>query len=66
MAHPTLDCKYFIGQTGLFCISDFTGTYYYTHELLGVYYMNTLIKANNGTTITPKKCQGGGIYLSKI
>ena len=65
MAHPTLDCKYFIGQTGLFCISDFTGTYYYTHELLGVYYMNTLIKANNGTTITPKKCPGD-IYLSKI
>ena len=47
MAHPTLDRKHFIGQTGLFCINDFTGTYYYTHELLGVYYMNTLIKANN-------------------
>ena len=65
MAHPTLDCKYFIGQTGLFCISDFTGTYYYTHELLGVYYTNALIKANNDITITPKKCPGD-IYLSKI
>ena len=66
MAHPALDCKYFIGQTDLFCISDFTDTYYYTHELLGVYYTNTLIKANKDITITPKKYPGEGIYLSKI
>ena len=28
--------------------------------------MNTLIKANKYITITPKKCPGGGICLSKI